>query len=1183
MIQGRLRALDSVFSTFLRTAFVAVLAALLLCLLNAGALYAQVEKATLSGTVMDTSGGVIADAKVQAKNVSTGLTYSANTDPQGRYILAEMQVGTYDITAQRAGFEQVVQTGVVLSVGARPVLDFKLPVGRSEQVVQVEGQTSRVDTDTATVGTLIAPNQMENLPSNGRNFTDLLSLAPGVATVPSSGGGGGQSPTVYGEQTNYSVSGSRPVGLAYLMDDTDITDALDHGAGVSVEGTSLGMEAIQEFSVLTNTYSAEFGGTGAAVNAVTKSGSNDLHGSAYEYIRNSVLDAKNYFDAPGQKPTFKRNQFGGSLGGPIVKDKAFFFVNYEGLRSGTGETSRAIVPTSLPDLFEAGGMTYTGTTWVGPYGPISPLTESIFGLYPLAQTATQCPNVIDIVFLPATGLYCSHDLQIGNEDYGLARVDYNLGTADSLFVQYHIENAYQVLPYVYTAVPGYPEVDNERNQYLTVEERHTFSPRLLNEVRFGYVRLYTQTANGGLAAAPPLQSAPGLQDMDFSPGQNLSSLGPSPTSPSRPVTDRFSAGDDVVLSLGAHSIRFGATVTRVDLNQYWDQYPGGAWIFADLSGNTVPGTPLGGSMYGDPLLCVCGASPSYSYTTPSDQTYPFNPYRYWRQTWIDPYVQDDWKITKRLTLNIGLRYDWASNPTTVKEPVFVINNLTAPTTTEYDFVTAKHPFTKNPDNLNFDPRIGIAWDPFGDHKTSIRAGFGMFHEPVTARTYALDNTSFLPNAPLFFLFFSPTFPALPSSPADAGSIAWYYAILQNVDTSPYVMQYNLNVQRELGHGTVLTVGYNGSQGNHLFFWVDANPPLSFSMLSSANQMAALETGDYPSATGAGAPGTLTNPFTTNPATGSVHVNPNFQAVEAVEPRAHSSYNALQVTLSRQFSRSLVGNAGYTWSKCLDDASATISTEQGEWAVVDAYNPSLDRGPCSFSSNQVFTANAIYKLPFQGNRLKDGWQISPIVSAYSGLPFNVQTMFGGLYQSNTGGATEGERPEVVPGCNPMVRQHGEWWNPECYVFAPFGTLGDSIRDSLNNPNFVNFDFALFKDTRLTEKLTMQLRAEFFDILNHPNYVVGNQVYLMGTANTVAPTNRNYSQLSNPAAYEPPSASNPYGGVLCNQPTENMDGTYTQKLGAPVVGPCYTPSTAFGATMPGTNGGQREIQFAVRFIF
>jgi hypothetical protein len=438
-----------------------------------------------------------------------------------------------------------------------------------------------------------------------------------------------------------------------------------------------------------------------------------------------------------------------------------------------------------------------------------------------------------------------------------------------------------------------------------------------------------------------------------------------------------------------------------------------------------------------------------------------------------------------------------------------------------------------------------------------------------------------PNEPLFFLFFSTAFPNLPTSPNQlintafgpspaANQIAWYYGILQNVDTSPYVMQYNLNVQRELGHGTVLTVGYNGSSGNHLFYWIDANAPVSFSMLSPGDQTTALATGNYPTATGSGAPGTPTNPFM------GTHVNPNFGAFEAVEPKAHSSYNSLQATLSRQFAKALVGNVGYTWSKCLDNASATISTEQGEWAVVDSYNPGLDRGPCSFSSNHVFSANAIYRLPFKGNRWVEGWQVSPVATYATGLPFNVQNSFGGQYQSQTGGATEGERPQRVPGCNPMVRKRTEWWNPQCFVFAPYGSLGNSGRDSLNNPNFSNIDFAIFKDTKINEKLTVQLRAEFFDILNHANFVVGPQAYLMSVAALVTPSSAgaNYSQLSNPAAYELPSAGNPAGGVFCNP---------SQVVGAPLAGPCYTSGTGLNATTPGDKGGQRQIQFAVRFMF
>jgi hypothetical protein len=1151
---------------------------LLLGALAVGDLQAQVEKATLSGTAMDISGAVVAGAKIQAKNMGTGTVYSAVTDGQGRYILPEMAVGTYAVSAEKAGFQKMVQTGVVLTIGARPVLDFKLAVGRTEEVVEVQGQASRVDTETASVGALIAPRQMENLPLNGRNFTDLLSLAPGVATVPATGGGGGQSATVYGTQTNYSVSGSRPVGMAYMLDNTDIRDWLDHGAGVSVMGTSLGMEAIQEFTILTNTYSAEFGGTGAAVNAVTKSGTNGLHGSAYEYIRNSALDAMNYFDVPGQKPAFKRNQFGGSIGGPIKKDKAFFFVNYEGLRAGTGMTARAVVPTNLTTLFGTAGFTPVGNSYQDANGvPIDPVTYSIFQLYPLAQSPSQCPNVTNQVLLPGTGLYCSHGTQIGNEDYVLGRVDYTLGPKDSLFGRYTRESAYQLLPYENESLPGFPEIDNERNQYFTLEERHTFSPKLLNEARFSLVRLFMQTASGSGASGGPLDQVAGRQDMDVSLGDNLTGLGPPATSPSRPVTNRFSGGDDVIMSLGAHSLRFGATITRSDLDLIWDQYSGGDWIFGNLGGLIGP---LGGSLYGIPLLGVNAAGPGYSYTI-NGVSYPFNANRYWRQTYLNPYIQDDWKFSKRLTLNIGLRYDWASNPTTVHEPVFLFNNLLSPSTTEFNgFTTAAHPFTSNPNIKNVDPRIGLAWDPFGDHKTSVRAGFGIFHEPITARTFALDSTSMLPNEPLFFNFWDQMFPTLPNSPSElrgnnilpftipgvtglvpaAQQIAWYYAIQQNVDTAPYVMQYNLNIQRELGAGTVLTVGYNGSSGAHLFYWIDANPPQSYSMLTPAQQQAALATGNYPTATGQGAPGTLTNPFTTNPSTGSVHVNPNFQAVEAVEPEAHSSYNALQVTVSRQFAKNLLGNIGYTWSKCLDDASATISTEQGEWAVYDAYNPSLDKGPCSFNSNQVFTANAIYHLPFHGNRAVDGWQISPIVNRFTGLPFNVQNMFGGSYQSNTGGATEAERPDLVPGCDPMVKSRTEWWNPQCFVFAPYGTLGNVERDFLNNPNFFNLDFSIMKDTKLTEKVSMQFRAEFFDILNHPNFNVGPQVYLMSTANTVAPTASYYSQLSNPAAYE-------QGGAICRNN----------------AGPCYTPGTGLAVTFPGSMGGQRQIQFALRFTF
>ncbi|MBN2242207.1 MAG: carboxypeptidase regulatory-like domain-containing protein, partial [Acidobacteria bacterium] len=1016
--------------------------------LAVGDLQAQVEKATLSGTVFDPSGAVIVDAVIEAKNVKTELVYSAVTDEEGRYILPDMTPGTYDVSAEQAGFQTMVQTGIVASVGARRVLDFTLEVGQPVDVVSVFGQASVVETETASLSTLISPVQMEFLPLNGRNFTDLLSLSASVATVPATGGGGGQSPTAYGQSTNYSVSGSRPVGMAYMLDNTDIRNQMDHGAGVSVMGTSPGMEAIQEFTILTNTYSAEFGGSGAAVNAVTKSGTNDFHGTVYEYFRNSVMDARNYFDVPSQKkPSFKRNNFGVSLGGPIKKEKAFFFFNYEGLRASTGTTSRAVVPTSLPELFTAGGFTQDEYgQWAGEFGPINPVVQSIFEMYPLAQSDSQCPNVSGINFLPGTGLYCSQEKQIGNQDYVSGRVDIKLGDMDSLFVRYARESAYQVLPYVYTQLPGWPEVDHERNQYLTIDEQHTFSPRVINDFRFGYVRLFTETANGGInGTGTALQQVPGRQDMNFSPGWGLASLGPSPSSPSRPVMNRFSVGDTVFMSRGAHSLRFGATMTRMQLNMVWNQYSGGAWIFANLGGGIFSflgpeGGQLGGALYGAPLLGLTAAGDDYTYTTPDGESYPFNPSRYWRQIYFSPFIQDDWKITRNLTLNLGLRYEWASNPTTVGEPVFTINNLTSPTTTQDDFVAVERPFKSNPNNGNFDPRIGVAWDVFGNHKTSIRAGFGTFHEPVTSRTYANNNTSYRPNQPLFFLFWtSGLFPNLPSDPHQIinspltgptlanQQIAWYYALPNTVDKAPYMMQYNVAVQQELTSGTVLTVAYNGSRGKNLFLWSNQNPPLAFSDQSA--QWQDDNAANWPGATGEGPRGTVANPFV------GIYTNPNFKAVEGVTPTARSTYNGLQISLSRQFAGSLVGNVAYTFSRCRDNASATNSSEQGQWAVYNAYDPDFDWGPCSYNSDHVFTANALYRLPLEGNRAVDGWQLGTIVTRYTGLPFNLQNQFGGEYQSRTGGATEGERPNVVPGCNPQPESRDQWYNPECFVFAP----------------------------------------------------------------------------------------------------------------------------------------------------
>src|SRR5262245_6113654 len=323
-----------------------IYALILIAIVGVNRLEAQVRTATISGTAADSSGAVLVGAKIGVKNLGTGITQSAITDSQGRYSVPDLPVGEYEVRASATGFQTVVRTGITLTVGSQPVADFTLPTGAQTETVTVVGEAAQVETRTATVSSLVTPIQMRDLPLNGRNFSALLTLAPGVQTIPQSPAGGGGSATFYGQGANYSVSGSRPVGQSFLLDNTELQGFFNHGAGSSVTGNSLGVEAIQEFRILTNTYSAEFGGTGAVVNAVSRAGTNTVQGSAYEFLRNSVFDAKNYFDSPSASiPTFRRNQFGGTLGGPIKKDRFFVFGNYEGLRQSQGQTGLQFVPT----------------------------------------------------------------------------------------------------------------------------------------------------------------------------------------------------------------------------------------------------------------------------------------------------------------------------------------------------------------------------------------------------------------------------------------------------------------------------------------------------------------------------------------------------------------------------------------------------------------------------------------------------------------------------------------------------------------------------------------------------------------------------------------------------------------------------------------------------------------------
>jgi hypothetical protein len=970
------------------------------------ALLGQAVNGTISGTVTDPSGAAIAGATVEVKNTATQVTRTVATNAQGRFSVPELFVGNYDVRVSIMGFQGSVQTGVPVVVGGERVVDFTMKIGQAQETVSVEAEASQIDTSSSAVSTLVEAKQVQDLPLNGRNYTQLITLAPGVQAMKPS------APGFYGTGEDYSVGGARPEGQAFLMDNSNVQDFWNHGPGSAVLGTTLGVDAIAEFSIQTNTYSAQFGGSGAAINAVTKSGGNDFHGTLFEYLRNSALDARAFYD-PQQIPGFRRNQFGGSLGGPIKKNKAFFFFNYEGLRNNQGLTQVATTPTAAARV-----------------GAANPLINQILSYYPLPTY-----NIVGGV-----GNVQEGGTQVGDENYLIGRVDYNFSASDSIFSRYVSDRAYFHDPFSGGPIPLWPETHHTANQYATVEERHLFSPQILNLARASFVR----TREG----SDLTNNEPGLS---FYPGQKngtlaitgLSPLGSSIFLPFYFVQNKFGVGDDVYWTLGKHNIRFGVDMERVDSNLNAPGWLGGEFSFSSLS-QFLAAQP---TFFLGPLPNLLDGD------------------RDFREIDLNGYVQDDWKVNSKLTLNIGLRYEFVSNPVTNKHPLYAITSFATST----DWTHVPNVFRNNPSLKNFDPRVGFAYDPFSDHKTSIRGGFGIFHDPIAPRTYASAYYFDPPFSSDFILFPPFPFPNFGAAPGPSQSNGVDY----NTDVTPYLMQYNFNIQREIAPATILQVGYVGSKGVHLFYQADRNAPVPV-VGSDGHQVF----------------GTLT-PFGISP---NVRANPALGAFNSAEDGANSVYNSLQVTVNRRFQKNVQGQLSYTWSHCIDDSSSTYGLEEGGFPVQNPLNMAADRASCAFDRRHSLVASSLVQLPFHGkftgHQLVEGWQVTGIGSVHSGIPFNVGD---GFDQAGTGNIFAYDRPNLNPGytANSIVTGTlNNWFNPAAFSLSPVGELGNFGRNVLRGPGFWNIDFSAIKDTKLKERLTLQFRAEFFNILNHASWGLPN---------------------------------------------------------------------------------------------
>jgi hypothetical protein len=1025
---------------------------LLLAIAGAPRLDAQTNvNAMIRGTITDSSGGVIAGAAVRITSTGTGAARTTMTDDQGRYAVSDLLIGDYEVQASASGFQTAVHKGITLAVGSQILVDFTLQVGQTQQTVTVEGEVPQVETTSSAVSNLVDQTQLRVLPLNYRNVEQLILLAPGVQLVTIESAN-----SFFGRQQNYSVAGGRAEGQAFLLDNQDMQNFYGHGVGASGIGTSLGVEAIAEFQTLTNTYSAQFGGNGASINSVSKAGTNAFHGSAYEFLRNSALDARQFIDPP-KIPAYRRNQFGASVGGPIKKDRAFFFANYEGLRQFFGETKVANVPDALHDATHFGSPAVLQAANPGETLPVATAVFNTLLLFPQVKAVSP------------TGVVPVSEVgdQTASENYLLGRLDYTFSQKDSLFMRYLSDRGQFFEPFpnagggagAPTAIPDWLERTINRNQFFTVEERHILSTTLINTARISYSRPVTSGVT--LTSDPAINFYPGTGRQDAAVNiTGLTSLGPNNTTPFTFVQNKYTAGDDVLWTKGAHSLKFGFSVLYNQTNTF-DQFQiGGVWTFGGLT-QFLKGTAT--SFVGTlPNNLAAGGFQYYNRDT--------------RATELTPYVNDEWRVSPKLTLNLGLRYDYVTNPYEIHHEAYNLTNAPAAAPSSVPQLLGvpqiSHIFTAgNPARLNLDPRVGVAYDPFGDHKTSIRAGFGMFHDVIQGRSYFpgiwdTPPTSFgqqvNPNYGAAFATVTPV--ALRINPG----------MDSRIHSTPYMAQWNLNIQHDF-QGTILSVAYVGSAGAHLIVPQDANPVVPVN-------------GAFSQLVG----GRIT-PF--------ARVNPSFGQLGLMEAQGHSNYNSLQASVNRRLARNVEAGVSYTYSHCIDDGSATYGQEgANNGGNQNPYDLAADRSNCGFDIRQALRANSVYYLPLRGNKLIEGWQASAILTATTGPWLTPTTGFDQIGMQNTAA----DRPNVVANCGSVVEgTAAQWFNPACFslpgpVSGPNGTLvgfpGNASRTSIPGPHLTTLDFSMLKETKISkisESVNVQFRAEFFNILNHTNFGLPNQ--------------------------------------------------------------------------------------------
>jgi Carboxypeptidase regulatory-like domain/TonB-dependent Receptor Plug Domain len=1017
---------------------------------------------TISGSVSDSTGALIPGASVTIKNVDTGLARELVSDEQGRYSAPNLPVGPYEVQILLTGFRTEIRKGIELTVGQEAVVNLTLQVGQVAEQIEVTGEAAAVETTNATVSSLVNQDTIRNMPLNGRSFTDLIPLQVGTVlarnnTTTSALGGGAK----------ISVTGSRPLTNNFLLDGTDIVDPRGTVPG-GATGSSLGVDTVREFRVLTNGYSAEYGrASGGVFTAITRSGTNQLHGTAFEFLRNAHMDAAKWEDNKfgRQKPPFKRNQFGFTLGGPIQKNKTFFFGGYEGLRDRLGTTTVSYVPNALAHqgILPAGGA--VGAPLGCPYRTVStnPLTCAVapgvqqwLNLFPV-------PNGRDLG--NGTGEYAFVETQPTDEDYYTAKVDHAFSSKQSIFGRFTYDTSSVLTP---GALPFLSTPITARQEYLTIQEDSVFSPTTLNTVRFGMVK--SNPLEVYRASAIPAGTS-------FVPGESFSGNGGELNingiatignylDPRGQKYTNLEGSDDVTLIRGAHSLRIGAIFKR--LMDYQQAVSAGGGFY---------------TINGGVNDFLAGRSSSFTFQWPTTTSN-----RDWRQNLFGAYTQDDYKMRRNLTFNLGLREEFLTSPMETKGQCANLPSVTLNATIVG--CPLFHTF-KN----NWAPRVGFAWNSMNNSKLVIRGGFGMFYDQPLPLYWVVPGRGVPP-----FVYqaniTNATFPNAASGLDFSQPPSVLKAALRGFNSTgtPYVMQYNLNIQSQVSRDTAVTFGYLGSQSRKLIISAEQNLG-QWLILPDGRQC-------YPSLT----PG---NPCF-GPQTGVT--NPHWGNITILSPSANASYNALVASVIQNLHSGLRVQAGYTFSKTISVSDTVFGADYSSDStagLTDPFNARYDRGLAGYNLKNSFNLNYTYDLPFKGQgwagKTIGGWQMSGIIRSQSGIPFGVQTAANpgdGLTIGGFGGSPN-YRPDLMPGksnnptsgtsigCRTVaagtpVGTPLHYFDP-CVFTGPLpGVYGNAGRHTLIGPQYNDVDFSLLKSTAIREGQSLQFRAEFFNILNHPNF-------------------------------------------------------------------------------------------------